>query len=554
MMYEMPSIAKETPSLEDYLRAIRNRKWLVLGVTIAGLLLASLAAQSRTDSFEANATVLVGNTPVGSPNGNLVIPVTQNERAVLRSLPTANAVVDELGIDRDPRRLLRDLTVQFEERSTVLELSFVSTDRELAQSVVNSFAENYVDQRVEDARLHYEQSLSSLDTEIDQITVSLTDVANEQTSLERRRNDAFSIPPGTAGRQETIDAIQRSLSDLGVERSALRSRLRVLTDQRGDEARDQQSVDQPAEVLQLAPTPDSPIGLSRRLLQILGLLGGLIAGVAGAFVLDRLDKSARDAGDVELTIGSSVLGTVPPFGFKNTKGSSALIMLSNAKTTSVQRGREAFRRLRSSLQFLDASNGIRSVVITSAQPSEGKSIVSSNLAIALAQAGHSTVLVSADMRRPTLEGLMSIHNQTGLSDLLAAPELRPPPLLDVGVPNLAVLPSGPLPPNPGELLASKNFADLVELLNLKFEYVIVDTPPVLSAADSISAATSTDGVIVVVDGQKTDMTTILQVRSDLDRAGANVVGAVLNRDRSRNARIFSRRDRYAYERALSKAT
>ena len=158
------------------------------------------------------------------------------------------------------------------------------------------------------------------------------------------------------------------------------------------------------------------------------------------------------------------------------------------------------------------------------------------------------------MRRPTLEGLMSIHNQTGLSDLLAAPELRPPPLLDVGVPNLAVLPSGPLPPNPGELLASKNFADLVELLNLKFEYVIVDTPPVLSAADSISAATSTDGVIVVVDGQKTDMTTILQVRSDLDRAGANVVGAVLNRDRSRNARIFSRRDRYAYERALSKAT
>ena len=132
---------------------------------------------------------------------------------------------------------------------------------------------------------------------------------------------------------------------------------------------------------------------------------------------------------------------------------------------------------------------------------------------------------------------------------MQAREVTPPPIVSVGVENLAVIPAGPTPANPGELLGSARFRDLIRRLEATYEYVVVDTPPVLSAADSIAASASVGGVVVLVDSRRTDTSTLLQVRSDLDRAGARVLGAILNRDRSRDAGFFSRRDRYAYERA-----
>ncbi|MEE9416233.1 MAG: polysaccharide biosynthesis tyrosine autokinase [Acidimicrobiales bacterium] len=548
-MYEATSQANETPGLEDYLKAIQARKWLVLIAALAGLLLASIFLQSRTATYDAEAVVVLRPTPVGSNRNVNAAPNLETESATLQSLGVAEVVGQRLGLATDPRDLLKELDVKFQPTGQVLELTFTDTNAGRAEQTVNSFAKVYIEQRNQAADDFFQVNLDQVKAQFGGFEAELATLnaasAEAQANLNRANSSA---DPDVRATASTFQSIVQSLS---LERGPLLASSRVAQTELARLEREVASlaVAPPGGVLRLSGTPDSPNGLGNKVVQLAGLIAGLIFGVAAAFILDRLDNTAREEGDVELAIGTSVLGTVPPFGFSNRTGASALVMLSSSKSTPVQRAREAFRRLRTSFQYLATTDNVHSLLITSAQPAEGKSIAATNLAIALAQGGSPTVLVSADMRRPAIENLFGIGNTEGLSTSLQAAEVTPPPIVSVGVENLAVIPSGPTPANPGELLGSARFRDLIRRLEATYEYVIVDTPPVLSAADSIAASTSVGGVVVLVDSRRTDTPTLLQVRSDLDRAGANVLGAILNRDRSRNAGFFSRRDRYAYERA-----
>lgn len=546
-MYEATSQANETPGLEDYLKAIQARKWLVLAFTIAGLILATLLATSRTETYDAEAVVVLRPTPFGSSGSNnrtMVQPNLETEKAEMQSIRIAEAVRTEEALSIDARDLLEELTVQFQPQGQSLDVTFTDSDPDRSAAIVNSFVENYAENRNAKAQGFYDANLEDLATDIDLLEAELADVDAEFEDVTADLQRTFS-----ADEADLRSALQARQQALNQERTAILAELRPLKTERGDLTRERNSLAPPAEVLRTAAVPDSANGLGNSAIQLAGLLAGLLMGVAVAFVLDRLDNTAREESDVELAMGSSVLGTVPPFGFSNRTGASALVMLSSSKSTAVQRARESFRRLRTSLQYLATTDNIHSLLITSAQPGEGKSVTATNLAIALAQGGSPTVLVSADMRRPSIEKLFGISNTEGLSSALQAREVTPPPIVSVGVDNLAVIPSGPTPANPGELLGSARFRDLIRRLEATYEYVVVDTPPVLSAADSIAASASVGGCIVLVDSRRTDTPTLLQVRSDLDRAGARVLGAILNRDRSRDAGIFSRRDRYAYERA-----
>ena len=303
----------------------------------------------------------------------------------------------------------------------------------------------------------------------------------------------------------------------------------------------------PAEVLQFASVPDAPNGFGDRTLQAIGLLFGLSAGVAIAFVLHRLDRTARESSDVELALGSNVLASIPQFGLGNRSGKSAVVMLSGGKSSRIQQARESFRRLRSSVQFLGARRDTSTYVITSARPSEGKSTVAVNLAVALAQGGSKVCLVNADLRRPTVEPMLGIANANGLATWLDDNSVTDIMVAVEAVPNLVVVPSGPLPASPGELLSTASMTSLFELLASQFEVTIVDAPPILSAADASVIAPSADGTLIVVDGKRTDTDALLRVRSELERTGGRILGAVLNRDSSDGGPRLGR-DRYSYER------
>ncbi len=550
-MYEAGSQAKDTPGLEDYLAAIRQRKWLILICAALGLGLAVLFTLSRQPTFEAAAKVLVNPTNVGSIDARLVNPTLEREREVVDSEAVARLVSAELGLTTSPLLLLRDLEVVFVDNSDTLELLYQSTDAAEAQQIVNSFAEQYVAQRIGESNDLDNSEIDSIQAEVDRLQIEIDSLQAEIDQTVRSQAAA-----SAAGNTEQAIALSLSATELRTSRNALRNSQNAQQNslQTATIARDTRT--SPAEVLERAAIPTSPVGFSDNILRAAGLVLGLGGGVALAFVLHRLDRTARDSADVELALGTSVLASIPSFGMAHRNGSAAIVMLAGGRSARVQRAREAFRRLRSSLQFLGTTREADTFLITSARPAEGKSTTVANLAIALAQGETKVCLVNADLRRPTIEKVLGISGQQqGLSDWLVDQTITNIMVSVQGTPGLVVVPSGTLPTNPGELLATGRISTLIDELSTQFDIVLVDAPPVLNIADASSIAPAVDGTIIVVDSSRTDTDTLLRVRSEIDRAGGNVVGAILNRDDSDTGRSVLRKDRYAYEKVgASRAT
>ena len=539
MMYEHPD-ARDTPGLEEYLRAVRSRWPFVVVALVLFVLLALIFVRARTATFEAEARVLVNPAPIARTQANqLPRVVLEREAGVLKSVRTADRVLSELGTGGVGSELLRDIDVQFEPASDILSVFAVRTDADDAALVANTFAQAYVELRNEDADDVDEQTITRLSEELDRLLVADAEVRDERDDVSR----TLATVDATVGVRVTAQ-----LNALNTELNQLQAEVRNVRADLSDAQREQQTRGTAAEVLQFDTEADFN-GISDNTIFAAGILAGLVIGISGAWLLDRLDRTARELSDVELAVGSTVLGTVPEFGLGNRSGAAAIVMRSNAKSEKVQRARESFRRLRSSMQFHSQTHNHKSYVVTSARPGEGKSVTVTNLAVATAQAGASVVLVSADMRRPTVEKLLGLPQpQHGLSSYLSGSEKFDIALRVESLPSLTVIPSGATPANPGELLAGNRFGDLIDELEGSFDFVFVDAPPVLSAADSMAAAVHTDAVIIVVDSQNTESHELERVSAEIRRAGGSVAGAVLNRERTGNDSIF-RRDRYAYERA-----
>jgi capsular exopolysaccharide synthesis family protein len=201
---------------------------------------------------------------------------------------------------------------------------------------------------------------------------------------------------------------------------------------------------------------------------------------------------------------------------------------------------EAFKALRTSLLFSTIDQELREIVVTSAEMGEGKSRTAANLAIVLAEAGHKTLLIDADFRRPSQHVIFGRIRNVGLSNLIVqdVPENEAITAVDA-IPNLWLLTSGPTPPNPSELLGSGRMRELMAKLRGYFTYVVVDTPPVNAVTDASILAAAASGTILVVEQGKTTFPALKHARAMLDRVGARTLGAVMNK-------VHSSAGSYAY--------
>ena len=219
---------------------------------------------------------------------------------------------------------------------------------------------------------------------------------------------------------------------------------------------------------------------------------------------------------------------------------AGLVALTEPKSAAA----EAFRTLRTNIQFASPDKPVHTILATSTRPDDGKSTTIANLAITFAASGSRTVLVDADLRRPHIHKIFNLPNDAGLttlvSDIARAESMTgvSPPLQETQVPNLRVLTSGPVPPNPAEILASQRMAELLETLRADAEYVLIDAPPIIAVADAAILAPRVDGVILVVNAGKTRRDLAVKARDMLRQVNANILGVVLN-----NARV----DKSAYE-------
>jgi non-specific protein-tyrosine kinase len=202
-----------------------------------------------------------------------------------------------------------------------------------------------------------------------------------------------------------------------------------------------------------------------------------------------------------------------------------LITLTNPRSPAA----EAYRTLRTNLYFFSLDEALETLVVTSAAPGEGKSTTLSNLAVAMAQGEKRTLLVDADLRRPSLHKLFNASNNQGLTTMIVDEEaLTKPPLVETGVDNLLLLPSGPLPPNPAEILGSRRMEEAIAALKTQFDVILFDTPPVIVVTDAVVLGTKVDGVLLVVSAGQTRREHALRAKEQLERVKVRLVGAVLN--------------------------
>jgi non-specific protein-tyrosine kinase len=190
---------------------------------------------------------------------------------------------------------------------------------------------------------------------------------------------------------------------------------------------------------------------------------------------------------------------------------------------------EAYRTLRTNLMFSSVDRPISTLLVTSPADSEGKSSVIANLAVTFAQGGHKTILVDSDLRKPTQHDLWGIANERGLTTMmLEDAALASPPLLEVGVDNLLVLPAGPLPQIPADMLGSQRMKEIIGVLKARASYVLFDSPPVLAVTDAALLGSRLDGVLLVVRAGHTRREHTIRAKQTLEQVHARIVGAVLS--------------------------
>ena len=190
---------------------------------------------------------------------------------------------------------------------------------------------------------------------------------------------------------------------------------------------------------------------------------------------------------------------------------------------------EQYRTIRTNIQFSMVDKDLKTLACTSAGPKEGKTTTISNLAVTLAGQGQKVLLVDADLRKPTIHHTIEIDNQHGLTNLLT--KMKTPEEIILQAPkveNLYVLPSGPIPPNPSELLGSKMMEDLILQLSQDYDLILFDTPPVLAVTDAQVLGSRCDGVILVLRSHQTEKKELVKAKELLDKTKINLIGAVIN--------------------------
>jgi capsular exopolysaccharide synthesis family protein len=276
-----------------------------------------------------------------------------------------------------------------------------------------------------------------------------------------------------------------------------------------------------ATVVSNAATPTAPVSPRPKINLALGVLVGLALGIGAAVLRESLDTTIKGAEDLSALTPSPLLGIIPEDSEART---SPLISAEQGNLRA-----EAYRQVRTNLQFIDVERTVKSVVITSAIPDEGKSTTACNLAIAFARTGARVLLVEADLRRPKTADYLGIEGAVGLTNVLLGQVAVGDVLQTWGTLPLKVLPSGPIPPNPSELLGSTPMIELIKLLGSHADIVILDAPPLLPVTDAAVLSTVCDGALIVARHGHTRRDQLTAASESINKVGGRVLGVILNR-------------------------
>ena len=303
------------------------------------------------------------------------------------------------------------------------------------------------------------------------------------------------------------------------------------------------------QVVDQAEMPTKPFKPNKELNLLLAAVVGLFLGVGLAFFLEHLDDTVKTPEDLEGLIQLPSFGIVPEAAHERRKlldsnNSCPVELITSGHPKSMLS--EAYRSIRTSILLSTSGKPPRTIAISSPNPGEGKTTTVINTAIALSQTGVQVVIIDADMRKPRLHKIFGKENGVGLSNFLSGNAELDSVIKNSEIPNLYYIPSGPIPPNPSELLGSALFKDMIESLGSRFNHLLIDSPPLLAFSDSVIISTNVDGVIMVVIDGKTPRETLQRSKEVLLQVDARILGVVINRAKIRGGEYGSYYHRYYY--------
>jgi capsular exopolysaccharide synthesis family protein len=288
-------------------------------------------------------------------------------------------------------------------------------------------------------------------------------------------------------------------------------------------------------IVEQAEMPRAPFSPNRTRNYQLGLLIGLALGFGLALLFEHVDNTVKTPEDVK-ALGLPFLGMVPNVGARAGATAAARAVTTASPDAAVA---EAYRVLRTNLIFSAPSEGGRALVLSSANPGEGKTTTTANLAVALALNGAKVLVVEADLRRPALHQHFRTKKTPGLSDLIVSKCQASQAIQSTRFKGLSVLPCGYMPPNPAELLGSTNMREIVQALRSCYDWVLIDTPPVLAMADTPVLCPVVDGVVLIVSAEQSPRPAVLRAVDQVQAVGGKITGVVLNRvDLRRNSYYY----------------
>ncbi|MCX5749154.1 MAG: polysaccharide biosynthesis tyrosine autokinase [Candidatus Saganbacteria bacterium] len=537
--------------IKEFIGVLLKRKNIVLLSTVIIFVIVAVWTMQLKPVYQSSIKILVQKTSPGLPglsdladlgqltgNSNFSNPMsTQIELMKMR--PVVERVIQQLDIrDEDGslisyESMLKRVTISNVKTTDIVRLDVRSNDPVEAMNIANSIGRVFME--------HDEKTKKEMANEIrrfieTQVAVTGRELAVAEVPMSKNINIAKNTRSGMITAQNYKDLLKK-LSEAKISEALNISNVRIV---------------------EAAELPEKPISPKRLLNFLLGLIAGFMTGASIAVSLEYFDDSIKSPEELSAAVKLPILGSIPVlpvkdgkavsleqakgfrlrdfpawlFGMRPKTSKHALPVKSNFKELIILEDpnspqSEAFRTVRTNIEFVRPDEPVKTMGVTSSVPNEGKTVFTCNLAVALAQTGKSILLVDCDLRQSRVHDIFGLKNDKGLSSYLSGVSDITDIIQRSGVNNLSIITAGPLSPNPSELLDSKRMKIFIDEQSVKYDHILIDSPPVNLVTDAAIMGSKLDGMLIVVDYQSTRKADVIEAKRLLSETMSDVLGLVI---------------------------
>jgi succinoglycan biosynthesis transport protein ExoP len=511
-------LEKKTPAeiINDYAALIWNWSWLLVLCALLAGGTTYWASRRQTPIYQASALVLIDSAPNTQAVTYAALTTSQQLAATYAQEMTTTPVLEEVA-----RRLklpsfpgTASVIVKPIQNTQLMTVTVQDTDRTRVAMLTSTVIQVFSDQLQSDAQSRYADAKKSIEEQLVSLEQLMQTTSSELAALgtgEKNQVKRSQLETTLTGYRQAYGYIIQSYQSVKLAEAQSSSGI----------------------ILKQPPfIPGGPIRPTPTRDAILAAAVGFMLAVGAILLIDFLDNSIRDPDEITRKWGVPVLGTIISYDHEKN-----LLITAKQPRSPIT---ESFRSLRTNLNFASFNSLAHSILITSASPEEGKTTIAVNLANVIAQSGHKVVVVDTDMRRPRVHKVFQMSNRFGLSDqFIHSEDHLNGSLRQTEYAGLQLLTSGPLPPNPSELLGSEKMLSILNQLTSQFDETILDAPPLLPVTDALVLARRVDGVIMVVRPTITKWATLSNAFKQLKQVNANVIGVVLNDVQIKHSRYYN---------------